>query len=158
MLFKFGDWQPHFWANPEFEASIRKELPYFLAWLLTWTPPDFTKVDFETKEPATSRFGVGSFRHPALVRASHEASSAGRLEEMLEEWRIRYREGGDGNPIWMTATQLRSHLSGVSGFESSLREFGRNKLAQDLGSLDKKYILEKRSRNGYREYLIKLNE
>lgn len=159
MLFKLGDWHPKFWANPEFESSIRKELPYFLAWLLNWNPPEYTRKDSETGEQATTRFAVGSFRHPDLVRASHEASSAGRLEEMLGEWRKVYSDRGKHTePIWMTATQLRSNLSGIPGFESSLREFGRNKLAQDLRALGTDYILESRVKNGYREYLIKVTE
>jgi hypothetical protein len=152
LLFKMGNWRPKFWGNPSFEQTIWGETPYFLAWLLQYQPPDYTH------DAKSSRFGnVLEYHHPDLVRASKEASSQGRIEEMLTEWKPAYR-GGDKHKksVWMTCTQLRASLSNVPGFEASLREFGRNRLAQALRSLGPRFVLETRIRDGYREYHLNL--
>lgn len=151
-LLKLGNWKPKFWGNPSFEHTIWGETPHFLAWLIQWQPPE-TVID-----NSSTRFGsVLPYHHPDLVLASKESSSLGRIEEMLAQWKPLVR-GKDETQRWMTATQLRSSLSDVPGFDGSLREFGRNRMAQALQGLDKKFVLKIRIRDGYKQYLLNLQD
>lgn len=70
-------------AKPGFEfpdraivaASIKRELPFFLKWLIDWDPPSYIERD--------SRFGYHSYQEEALLAMSLQNSPAALLKEVL---------------------------------------------------------------------------
>jgi len=58
-LYKFKDHGIEFPGHVELDAILNQELPHFAAWLLSWTPPEFTR--------GSERYGVKSYHHPIKV-------------------------------------------------------------------------------------------
>lgn len=143
LLFRGGDWLPTFLEREENEARIARELPHFLRWLLEWQVPDELKAE-------RARFGIKSYHHPSLLRASKASSSETRLGEMLSEW----RNAKPGEPRWFTATGLRKELSEDPSIRDGLREFSRDRMREALEEAGKDLVLERRDRYGNREFLI----
>lgn len=83
LLFKVGDgtWRPTFPPRHTLEAMVKAELPFFLRWLLNWTPPE------EITKGASERFGVREFHHPDLVAHSRKLDGITHFREAMEEFR-----------------------------------------------------------------------
>src|SRR5438132_4097980 len=146
MLFKCGDWRPSF---VNVEAVIAQELPFFLRWLLVWTP----KKPLKTNE----RFGIDSWHHPDLLCKSFEDSPAGLRSEMLP-CAIKHNCVNDEKDTerWMTATDIRALLDN-DGLRSGLARFGGNRLGIALSKLvGGQIIKENRRIKGYQHYLVVL--
>ena len=120
MFFRFNDgFQPEFMPNHKLEATIAKELPHFLAWLLKWEIPSYVK----SKEP---RYGISSFHDAELgERASIMASSAHRLTEALDILRKHFTKCGDikqrPKEIQVSATEMLAHLNEIPGLRSIVK-------------------------------------
>lgn len=56
---------------------IARELPYFLRWLLNWTPPDYILRDV--------RYGYQSYHEPSLLDTAHQSGKAAPFKELLIE-------------------------------------------------------------------------
>jgi Family of unknown function (DUF5906) len=130
MLFRFNDeFEPDFMPNQELEATIAKELPFFLAWLLKWHEPDYVK----SKEP---RYGVKSYHAPALEKAAIMASPAHGLTEALDILRKQYSKNGEiqkkPEEIKASATEMLLHLHNVEGLRSVLKYYSDNTIGRAL--------------------------
>src|SRR5438067_1319969 len=144
MLFKCADWRPSF---VDVEAVIARELPFFLRWLLAWTP----EKPLETNE----RFGIDSWHHPDLLFKSFEDSPAGLLSEMLPRaLKHHCRNDEKDTERWMTATDIRALLDN-DGLRSGLARFGGNRLGIALSKLvGGQIIKDVRRFKGYQQYLV----
>lgn len=95
-----------FKSNEENEATVAKELPHFLRWLLDYSPPPHTV--------ANSRFGVVSYIDPLIEGAAYDNSSRSAIAEMVEFFARRVREHLDEGapPVWrgtLTEFQVLLH-------------------------------------------------
>jgi hypothetical protein len=130
MFFRFNDdFQPEFMPNQKLEATIAKELPHFLAWLLKWEVPSYVK----SKEP---RYGIKSYHDPELERASIMASPAHGLTEALDILRENFCVNGDvkkqPKEIQGSATEMLRHLNGIDGLRPVLKYYSENTFGRAL--------------------------
>jgi hypothetical protein len=108
MLFQFEPHQHKFYSNKETEGIIRKELPYFLRWLIDYTPP------VHVLWPENPRFGIRPYHHPRMVESANEDSAATKLEEILDRWASSIRRDDKAKKEWKgTATDMFSGIMGV---------------------------------------------
>jgi hypothetical protein len=98
---------------------IHSELPFFLRWLLDWSPPDHVLGD--------SRYGVQTYRDASLFEASRHASSSYSFLEVL----LKFFEG-QVSDVWTgSATELLSAMlndqDGLAGIAAkyTTRQVGR---------------------------------
>jgi hypothetical protein len=130
MLFRFNDdYEPDFAPSQKLEATIARELPFFLKWLLEWTEPAYV-LD---KNP---RYGVKSYHAPALEKAAIMALSVHGLTEALDILRQQYCEIGDTkskpDKIETSATGMLLHLHNVEGLRSVLKYYTDNTIGRAL--------------------------
>jgi len=76
--------KPQFGSNEIVEKTIKDELPYFLRWLLDWTPP--------AEVLDTNRFGVKTYIDPFIEAAAYDNSSRSAIAEMVEFFAKKVRE------------------------------------------------------------------
>lgn len=76
----------------EVQAAILRELPYFLRWLLDWTPPEEVIPDM--------RFGYKSYHDPGLLEKSHQGSRSAPFKELLVESLMDYFENHPEKTEW----------------------------------------------------------
>jgi hypothetical protein len=79
-----GKHKPNFGANHYVEATINRELPHFLRWLLDWTPPAWVRD--------SSRFGVKTYVDSFIEAAAYDNSSRSAIAEMVEFFAKRVRD------------------------------------------------------------------
>jgi hypothetical protein len=98
---------------------IQEELPFFLRWLLDWTPPDHVLGD--------SRYGVQAYCEVSLLDAARHSSSAYSFLEVL----LKFFEG-QVSDVWTgSATELLSAMlnddDGLAGIAAkyTTRQVGR---------------------------------
>jgi hypothetical protein len=98
---------------------IQTELPFFLRWLLNWTPPDNVLGD--------SRYGVQTYCETSLLDAARHSSSAYSFLEVL----LKFFEG-QVSDVWTgSATELLSAMlnddDGLAGIAAkyTTRQVGR---------------------------------
>jgi hypothetical protein len=98
---------------------IQAELPFFLRWLLDWTPPDKVLGD--------SRYGVQTYCEASLFEAARHSSSAYSFLEIL----LKFFEG-QVSDVWTgSATELLSAMlndqDGLAGIAAkyTTRQVGR---------------------------------
>ncbi len=98
---------------------IQAELPFFLRWLLNWTPPDHVLGD--------SRYGVQTYCEASLFEAARHSSSAYSFLEVL----LKFFEG-QVSDVWTgSATELLSAMlnddDGLAGIAAkyTTRQVGR---------------------------------
>jgi len=111
------------------EATIAKELPFFLKWLLRWKEPAYV-LD---KNP---RYGVKSYHAPTLEKAAIMASSVHGLTEALDILRQQYCETGDTkskpDKIQTSATGMLLKLHAIDGLRSVLKYYSENTIGRAL--------------------------
>jgi hypothetical protein len=103
-LFKVAD-RDDFDFPQDVATIIQTELPYFLRWLLDWTPPTHVSGD--------SRYGVQTYCEESLFEAARHSSSAYSFLEVL----LKFFEG-QVEDVWTgSATEL---LSGMNNDQDGL--------------------------------------
>jgi hypothetical protein len=117
------DWLP---TNAQNEARALSELPYFLRWLLNWTPPD------EIMDSKRPRYGVKAFHHPKLVEEAHVESAEYSLQELLEPW-ITAKSKDDAAQHSYTATEILAELQ--NEFPGLTRNMSAQRLSKSLTKL-----------------------
>jgi hypothetical protein len=119
---------------------IQTELPFFLRWLLDWTPPDKVLGD--------SRYGVQTYCEASLFEAARHSSSAYSFLEVL----LKFFEG-QVSDVWTgSATELLSAMlnddDGLAGIAAkyTTRQVGRelSKLASQNYSISQSRLDAKR--------------
>lgn len=103
---------------------IQIELPFFLRWLLNWTPPDNVLGD--------SRYGVQTYCEASLLDAARHSSSAYSFLEVL----LKFFEG-QVEPIWEgSATELLSAmLNDDDGLAVIVAKYTTRQVGRELSKL-----------------------
>ena len=142
-MFEWNCWRPDYLPNRGTEELVRAELPFFLKWLVDWSPPDYV-VD---QDP---RFGIVPFHHESMVRDANENSGAAKLQEMFEDWRENLT--ARSKKIWATTTKIGKFLSQEPAYRDTLnKQLGRERMSQAIQELGLKH---RKRPNGSIEYLI----
>lgn len=76
------EWEATFYEKTEMAELIRKELPFFLRWLIDDFEPDEAIIT-----PDKPRYGLIPYHHAGLVSTARESSSNFRLAEVIELFR-----------------------------------------------------------------------
>ena len=153
LWFKTSSFKPDF---KDVEEVIAEELPFFLRWLLNWTPPaNVIKGD--------ERFKVMPYQHPDLVDAARAASADYQLTEMLAIAMERIIINDAKEPErWMTAAEIRAVLD-IEGLRGSLAKFANNRLGIALSKLSmdpvtRHLVKGKRTQRGFHQFLLNLDK
>lgn len=134
MLFKLSEtYKPVFKANLVQEKLIMDELPFFLRWLLNWTPPA------AVMEQNSPRYGVKSYHHPDILKSAREASPDHRLTEILDMWCRQMRLLGEDEEWSGTSTELLARMNMSEEVRSVLRDYTPIKLGKALAKIESYY-------------------
>ena len=151
MLFKLrSGYRPHFFGNNyENEARIRKELPYFLNWLINRPCPT------DIMDPVYKRFGVRSFHHAELVHQAQSETRESIFIEILQKWFASKRDENTSE-VELTSTDLMTELTAAMGGAANMSTFRVENIGRSLNKLlDQKMISElvgKRIKYGVNHY------
>ena len=158
MLFKLSQgFRPHFYgSNYQTEERVKRELPYFLRWVLD------VKLEEKIEDPVYKRFGVRSFHHQDLVHQAQVESQEYIFSEILDRW-IHAKRSEGIEELEIMATELLNQMAVVEGVGESLRKFGARSIGIMLGKLlEQKMVpeligkrLNRASKNVYRFYFGK---
>jgi hypothetical protein len=129
LLFKAAPRVAHFPEKHELEATVRRELPHFAAWLINWNPPEHV-LD---KDP---RYGVSRYHHPFLKQASGDSSDASTVRELIQIFMRDFPRDFEG-----TAVELMQNLLVDEPTRAILGGSGSNRarwMSIQLGKLEAK--------------------
>jgi hypothetical protein len=105
-----GKFRMKFGTNEQNEARVRKELPFFLKWLVDWKPPAHVAD--------SSRFGVATYIDSFVEAAAYDNSSRSAIAEMIEFFSKKVREHS-GLTKWRgTLTEFQVVLHDSNGGRS----------------------------------------
>ncbi len=103
---------------------IQAELPFFLRWLLDWTPPDHVLGD--------SRYGVKTYCEDSLLDAARHSSSAYSFLEVL----LKFFEGHTPEVWTGSATDLHTAmLNDTDGLSCIAAKYTTSKVGRELSKL-----------------------
>lgn len=102
--------QMKFGTNEQNEAVIRKELPFFLKWLIDWQAPEYVI--------GSSRFGVATYVDSFVEAAAYDNSSRSAIAEMIEFFSKRVREHTERATWRGTLTEFQVTLHECNGGRS----------------------------------------
>jgi hypothetical protein len=103
---------------------IQAELPFFLRWLLDWTPPDHVLGD--------SRYGVKTYCEDSLLDAARHSSSAYSFLEVL----LKFFEGHTPEVWTGSATDLHTAmLNDTDGLACIAAKYTTSKVGRELSKL-----------------------
>lgn len=119
MIFKVGERTVIFMSQPEMEAMLQRELPWFLRWLLEWQPPA------HCFDGADVRFGLAAYAEPSIVRAANLSSGKTVFIEILSRWlKDFFTEISPRALFWEgTATDLRMAMTANAVYGELLRGY-----------------------------------
>jgi len=121
-ILKFSDAPREFPSAAELDEIIKRELPYFLRWLLDWTPPAEVMGDH--------RYGVKSFIHEGLREQSLYSGELGDILDVVRTWiKCCNPRERHGNTWRGTASDFKAELSN----EDSIRPLIANYSTKSLG-------------------------
>lgn len=116
-----------FLAQPDMEKLLERELPWFLRWLLDWTPPG------HCYEGADVRFGIAPYAEPSLLRAANLSSGKSVFVEILTRWLTDYFNETPRADYWEgTATELRMAMMTQPVYGEMLRPYRPEELPRML--------------------------
>ena len=127
--------------------TVVAELPYFLRWLINWTPT----TDFEMD----SRFGFKATHDAATLDEVKSVSDTAVIEDALAEWWSGHEPDDDREKIGFTSTELVSLLQNDDKTRAAMRNmtpvyFGR--LVNQLIANGSKWISRRRRTTGNQGY------
>jgi len=122
-LFRIAD-RDSFSFPRNVEEIILAELPFFLRWLLDWTPPDNVLGD--------SRYGVQTYCEASLFDSARHSSSAYSFLEVL----LKFFEG-QGETMWEgSATELLTAMfNGDDGLAVIVSKYTTRQVGRELSKL-----------------------
>lgn len=128
MLFLAGERKVQFRSQDEMENLLARELPYFLCWLLDWTPPA------HCYEGADVRFGLAPYAEPSLLQSANLSSGKSVFVEILTRWLTEYfTEQAPHADRWEgTATELRMAMVTNPAYVEMLRNYRPDSLPRML--------------------------
>ncbi|QHI68472.1 primase-helicase family protein [Tichowtungia aerotolerans] len=127
---------------------IHAELPFFLRWLLDWSPPDHVLGD--------SRYGVQTYCEASLFEAARHSSSAYSFLEVL----LKFFEG-QVSDVWTgSATELLSAmLNDQDGLAGIAAKYTTRQVGRELSKLASQgYPLEQTRTGTKRSWIINIKK
>jgi len=127
---------------------IQTELPFFLRWLLNWTPPNHVLGD--------SRYGVQTYCEASLFEAARHSSSAYSFLEVL----LKFFEG-QVSDVWTgSATELLSAmLNDDDGLAGIAAKYTTRQVGRELSKLSSQgYPLTQQRTGAKRIWEIRIKE
>lgn len=127
---------------------IQAELPFFLRWLLDWSPPDHVLGD--------SRHGVQTYCEASLFEAARHSSSAYSFLEVL----LNFFEGQTSDVWTGSATELLSAmLNDQDGLAGIAAKYTTRQVGRELSKLASQgYALTQRRQHATRVWDINIAE
>jgi len=112
----------------ENQELVKRELPYFLRWLIdVYQPPE----GLETND----RFGMKSYHDPYLVRVNRQEQLSYNLLELIAAW-MKPPNWNNNVDTWVgTPTDLIRDMGSVDSFDALLKSWEPNKVSKALGDL-----------------------
>lgn len=128
MFFAAQEYQGRWPDRKTIEATLRRELPCFLRWLLDWQPP--------AEVLAPGRMGVRSYYDPMLLAAANQQSHSYNFKELLMLFAQLSTTFNETVPAWEgNPTKLMAEMSIVEPLVPLLRDWTVPKIAKALTSL-----------------------
>lgn len=128
MFFRAQPYEGVFPLEDELEATIARELPYFLRWLFGWTPPEEVLV--------RTRVGVKSYFDPQILEVSRQQHISYNFRELLALWACDvWVDKDDDYTEKTTAAKLLSDLQNTDTVSQLAREFTINRVRHSLTAL-----------------------
>ncbi len=117
-----------FRTQEEMVVLLQRELPWFLRWLLNWTPPA------HCYEGAEVRFGIAPYAEPSIVRAANLSSGKTVFLEIVTRWlKDFFTEIKPSATFWEgTATDLRMAMTANAMYSELLRGYRPEELPNVL--------------------------
>jgi hypothetical protein len=146
-LFRIAD-RDTFTFPRNVEEIIVAELPFFLRWLLNWTPPDKVLGD--------SRYGVQTYCEASLFDSARHSSSAYSFLEVL----LKFFEG-QVSDVWTgSATELHSAmLNDGDGLALIVAKYTTRQVGRELSKLSSQgYAITQNRLNVKRIWTIQISQ
>jgi hypothetical protein len=127
---------------------IQAELPFFLRWLLDWSPPDHVLGD--------SRYGVQTYCEASLFEAARHSSSAYSFLEVL----LKFFEGMAYDTWTGSATDLLTAMNNdQDGLANIVNKYTPDKVGRELSKLaSQNYPLSQRRTGTRRIWTIDIQQ
>lgn len=127
-----------FRPKSEMAEIVEREMPYFLAWLLAYTPPA------SVTEGAEPRWGLRSYCEPTLLRAANQSAAVNGFFELLVKWlREDFFVTNVTAKSWQgTSTDLRVAMSKDVAFAELLRCYRQDQIGRFLAQIQAKGMLK----------------
>ncbi len=118
-LYRWREHGPEFMRSADLEATVARELPFLLRWLVEMKPEDYGVQ-------ANSRFGIASYIESETAAEAERASGAGSFQEIITEL---VKEQGLTGIIDVNPVMFLSRLSSIEQF----RQFAHKLTPQSVG-------------------------
>lgn len=137
MLLRAGEKTQPFPPQDELSGIVERELPYFLAWLVKWTPPE---ACFDGPD---NRFGIKSYADKSLLDAANLSSGKNVFVELLTRWLSDYfGEQAPHATHWEgTTTDLRVAMGSSPIYSELLRPYRPESLPRMIVAAMNKKVL-----------------
>lgn len=131
----------NFPSRKEVIANIRRELPYFLRWLLDVKIPDFIKTD--------SRYGYLSYQDPQLLDQTHQSQTISTFKEVLIESLTAYFRLNPTAVAWRgTVSQLVRMMAADLNNSEILRTLKMDQANRYLEQISKEGLIKCEAESG----------
>jgi hypothetical protein len=126
---KFNDWQD----TATIAATIARELPFFLRWLVDWTIPAHLTGD--------ARFTIKSYHHPSMLEMSKTSGRESTFREVLDMVFAEYFKGSDADHWTGTAAMLQVLIGQNPVMQDILRSLRVEQMSRYLELLNREHYL-----------------
>lgn len=118
-----------------FEPVLQGELPFFLRWLLDWSPPEWIERD--------SRYGFTFYHEPLMLERASQTSKASPLAEVLQAYLDFFFSTSPQKAAWTgTATQLFGAIHLDPTYEPIVRRYTLEQFTRSLEAVVQQRLLK----------------
>lgn len=125
--FKFG-------KREDIMKTIIAELPFFLRWLVDWTPPDYVERH--------SRFGFRTYQDASLMEQAHQTSRFAPFKELLIEALRMHFETSPEATEWRGTVTLLQRLLSAGPNDVAVRSIKLDQINRYLESVQKEGVIK----------------
>ena len=120
---------------------IGKELPYFLRYILEWTPPDYVKRHV--------RYGYASYHSPDLLEQAHQSNRVTPFKELLFETLASHFKQNPTDLEWRgTITQIMRLLSSNPMNDNIIRSIKLEQTSRYLEMIQRENLISCKVESG----------
>jgi len=139
LIFRMNPDSPFVFApKNEMTLIVEREMPYLLAWLLEFVPPE------SVTKGSVARWGMNSYCEPTLLRAANQSTPVNGFFELLVKWlREDFFTSNATAKTWQgTSTDLRIAMSKDPSFAELLRGYRQEQFGRFLAQIQAKGMLK----------------